>query len=161
MPGEITTWPGHVTRTPHIYETKRWALPCAFIWRICFTVSFRIAHLSGFTLKLSMSLKLAKISSASSWMYLFSCSRFRLSTHRLGLWKQGVHLSKRMLGYVVRKLWFKMFLHQRKVQCENSDQNYIVKTFFFINMFFIHNLGTDVDCISINLSVGTSHIACL
>lgn len=60
-------------------------VPCSFICLICFTVSFRIAHLSGLTLKLSISLKLANISSASSSMYLFSCSRLRFSLLRLGL----------------------------------------------------------------------------
>lgn len=67
---------------------KKQDVPCSFICLICFTVSFRIAHLSGLTLKLSMSLKLAKISSASSSMYLFSCSRFRFSLLRLGLKKK-------------------------------------------------------------------------
>lgn len=66
-------------------KKKKQDLPCSFICLICFTVSFRIAHLSGLTLKLSMSLKLAKISSASSSMYLFSCSRLRFSLLRLGL----------------------------------------------------------------------------
>lgn len=60
-------------------------LPCSLICRICFTVSFKIAHLSGLKLKLSISLKLAKISSASSSMYLFSCSRLRFSVLLLGL----------------------------------------------------------------------------
>ena len=59
--------------------------PCSLICRICFTVSFKMAHLSGLTLKLSMSLMLAKINSASSSMYLFSWSRFLLSVLLLGL----------------------------------------------------------------------------
>lgn len=53
--------------------------PCSLIWRIWRTVSLRMAHLSGLTLKLSMSLRLAEISSASSSMYLLSCSRRFLS----------------------------------------------------------------------------------
>lgn len=69
---------------------KKQDVPCSFICLICFTVSFRIAHLSGLTLKLSMSLKLAKMSSASSSMYLFSCSRLRFSLLRLGLKKEKI-----------------------------------------------------------------------
>ena len=46
---------------------------------ICLTVSLRMAHLSGFTLKLSMLERLAEMSSASSSMYLLSCSLRRLS----------------------------------------------------------------------------------
>ncbi|TNN41753.1 hypothetical protein EYF80_048088 [Liparis tanakae] len=59
--------------------------PCSLICRICFTVSLRMAHLSGLTLRSSMSLMLAKISSASSSMYRFSCSRFLLSVLLFGL----------------------------------------------------------------------------
>ena len=61
--------------------------PCSLMWRICRTVSLRMAHLSGFTLKLSMSPRLAEISSASSSMYLLSCSR-RLLSH-LWPWTRG------------------------------------------------------------------------
>lgn len=54
-------------------------LPCSLICLICLTVSLRMAHLSGLTLKLSMLERLAEISSASSSMYLLSCSLLRLS----------------------------------------------------------------------------------
>lgn len=54
-------------------------LPCSLICLICLTVSLRIAHLSGLTLKLSMLERLAEMSSASSSMYLLSCSLRRLS----------------------------------------------------------------------------------
>lgn len=79
-----------------LVEKTLMVVPCSFICLICFTVSFRIAHLSGLTLKLSMSLKLAKISSASSSMYLFSCSRLRFSLLRFGLWRQSEHVGEKM-----------------------------------------------------------------
>lgn len=78
----------HQSKNFRVKRPKNQDVPCSFICLICFTVSFRIAHLSGLTLKLSMSLKLAKISSASSSMYLFSCSRLRFSLLRLGLKKK-------------------------------------------------------------------------
>lgn len=51
-------------------------LPCSILFISCIwsTVFFKILHLSGFTLKLSMSLMLADSNSASSSKYLFSCS---------------------------------------------------------------------------------------
>lgn len=55
------------------------AVPCSLICLICLTVSLRMAHLSGLTLKLSMLERLAEMSSASSSMYLLSCSLRRLS----------------------------------------------------------------------------------
>lgn len=72
-----------------INKRRSFSSPCSLICLICFTVSFRMAHLSGLTLRSSMSLMLAKISSASSSMYLFSCSRFLRSLLLLGLeWRQ-------------------------------------------------------------------------
>lgn len=57
------------------------ALPCSnlFICWIWSTVFFRILHLSGLTLRVSMSPMFADSSSASSSKYLFSCSRRRFS----------------------------------------------------------------------------------
>lgn len=56
-------------------------LPCSnlFICWIWSTVFFRILHLSGLTLRVSMSPMFADSSSASSSKYLFSCSRRRFS----------------------------------------------------------------------------------
>lgn len=53
--------------------------------RTCFTVSCKMAHLSGLTDKELMSAKLAEINSASSSMYMFSCSRRRFSLRHLFL----------------------------------------------------------------------------
>lgn len=70
--------------TPKLPEKPRQeaaALPCSnlFICWIWSTVFFRILHLSGLTLRVSMSPMFADSSSASSSKYLFSCSRRRFS----------------------------------------------------------------------------------
>lgn len=53
--------------------------------RTCFTVSCKMAHLSGLTDKELMSAKLAEINSANSSMYMFSCSRRLFSLRHLFL----------------------------------------------------------------------------
>lgn len=57
-------------------STRHFFLPCSILFINCIwsTVFFKILHLSGFTLKLSMSLMFADNNSASSSKYLFSCS---------------------------------------------------------------------------------------
>lgn len=119
--------------TPNPSKKKKWhkSSPCSLICLICFTVSLRMAHLSGLTLRSSMSLMLAKISSASSSMYLFSCSLLRLSVLRFGLqdskeWCQNHELTS---TGEKRTKWWKL---SRQTSLYNAG-HYIWKAFVFVN----------------------------
>lgn len=115
----------HPTLDPivDLYQLHHRCLPCSLIWRICRTVSLRMAHLSGFTLKLSMSLRLAEISSANSSMYLLSCSR-RLLSHLCGkeLWVRRPSASFRWCYtqkaalFKPQILWNKLIVKDRNKQ---------------------------------------------